>query len=485
MRRQQCFSHHRLLLVSILIIVGVVVAACATITPPAPAQEEPSQPSSVATEQPAAEAESPAEEIVLDIRASQPEYLNAERQIWDIYEAQNPGVKVNLFAVNEDQVAAFEAKMAGGYVPAMDLHGAAVDAGNYQNYVNLLDVDFEWFDRWQYDVRTAAEELTGVPGVYALDPFLGRFFTWQYHADLMEELGLDPREIQTQADLKQFLADCTAAVAERDDIDFCWDQGWHNWVWGGNYFGMWPLSHADGQRDRQRDSFLGQIEDPAEDPFRHSFEWIKEAYQSGWMPEEFWLREWETDMETSFIARKSLMMLHGPWTWDKMLAADPSAQQLGIPSTPPEKEGDPWVQSMGPVNLNRGYRIPIGNMDKPEWSQVLDAFNWWYSPEVVKMQAEIKGVGVLYDLDEPLELEGPQWLGIIKEFQPGGLYEDVIIETSPTGDTAVTKYKVEGSGNFWDWQWNDVWAKVVQDEMTVDEALAWFHEQMANDYDLP
>jgi ABC-type glycerol-3-phosphate transport system substrate-binding protein len=497
-------THRIILILTIGIVIVSLLAACGGGDTPTQEAAATEAPEAVATEAPAeeveepaaeveepaeeveepAEAEEPAEEIVLDVRASQPEYLNAERQIWDIYEAENPGIKINLYALNEDTEDAHEAKLAGGYVPAIDGF-VTIDASNYQNFVNLLEVDFEWFDRWTYDVRNAQEELTGVPGVYALDIYQGFIFTWQYHADLMEELGLDPRSVKTQADLEQFLTDCTAAVAERDDIDYCWDQGWHNWVWGDNYFGLLPQAYTDGQRDMQRESWLGNIDDPTQDPFRHSFEFYKEAYDKGWIPEEFWLREWETDMESSFIAKKSVMMLHGPWTWDKMMAADPSAQQLGIPATPPENEGDPWVQNMSAMELLRGYRIPIGNLDKPEWPQVLHAFNWLHSPEVVKMRAEIAGRGVMYELDEPLELDGPQWNGIVKEFQPGGLYENVIIDTSPTGAENVAKYKKEGSGEYWDWQWNDVWAKVVQDEMTVDEALAWFHEQVANNYELP
>jgi hypothetical protein len=203
------------------------------------------------------------------------------------------------------------------------------------------------------------------------------------------------------------------------------------------------------------------------------------------MPEKWWLREWESDMEPNFMAKKSVMTLHGPWLWDKMLASDPSAQMEGIPATPPENEGDPWYQYMGPPELTRGYHIPIGNLDKPEWPQVLHAFNWWHSPEVVKMRAELTGRAVMYNLDEPLELEGPQWLGIIQEFQQGGLYEDIIIDASPTGELAVAKYKKEATGEFYEWQWNNIWAKLMQDEMTVDEALAWFHEQVRNDYDIP
>ena len=461
--------------VATLVTATMVLSACSATTP------ETSAPEIVVPEIAAA-----AEEIVLDVRASNPEYLNGEQQIWSIYEAQNPGVKINLFALNEDQLAAYEAKLAGGYVPAIDtLVGQnPVDANNYQNYVNLLTVDFKWFDRWQYDIRTASEEVIGVPGVYTLDPYQGFVFTWLYHADLMEQLGLDPREVKTQADLKDLLAKCSDAVAARDDIDYCWDMAWHNWGWN-NYFTMMPMPYADGQYDIQRESWAGQIDDPTADPFRYSFEFFAEAYQNGWLPENFWLRDWETDMEASFVAKKSVMLLHGPWIWDKTMAADPSAQLLGIPGTPPENAGDPWMQYMGPPNLVGGYLIPIGNLDKPEWPQILDAYNWWHSPEVIKMRAELEGRAVLYTLDEPLELEGPQWKGVLQELQPGGLYETVVYETSQTGDTAIAKYKNEGAGNWFDWQWNDTWQAVVQNEMTVDEALQWFHEQVSADYNLP
>jgi len=442
---------------------------------PAETEPEPEAP----TEEPA---EQPVEEVTLEIQASQPELLNSEQQIWDLFEAQNPGVTVELFAVNEDQRPAYQARRAGGYFPAIETHAMPpIDTATAGNYVNLLDVDIEWLDRFQYDVRATQAALTGVEGLYTLDPRSGRFITWQYNADLMDELGLDPRSVKTQADLLQLLADGTAAVEARDDIDFFWDQGWQPWIFGANYLSALPLGYQDGQMAEQEASWLGQVTDPAEDPFRHTFQWMKEAYDAGALTQEFWLREWETDMEASYLAGKSVMMLHGPWPWDKMLGENPDARQLGIPATPPENEGDPWRQWVSSPNIDNGYRIPIENLDSENWDIVLAAFNFWNSPEAVRLQAQVLGVSMAYDLDESLEIEGPQWEGIVKEFQPGGLYEDVVLVNQTD---VISKFKVEEAGAYWDWQWNDIWADVMTDQMTIDEALDWFHGQVATDYEI-
>ncbi len=78
----------------------------------------------------------------------------------------------------------------------------------------------------------------------------------------------------------------------------------------------------------------------AEDsPYRHAYEFFKEANDEGWMPPSMWTRQWEGDMEASYIAGKSVMMMHGPWVWDKALAAGSdfaiNGHQNGIPLTPP------------------------------------------------------------------------------------------------------------------------------------------------------
>lgn len=459
---------------------GLVATGCGVKATPESVEPTAEQ-VAAATAVPAATTAPAATPVTLEIMATQPEYENAERQIWDIWEAKT-GNTVNLYSVNEDQDDAYQAKLAGGYVPAMSRRWTITPA-NSANYVNLLDTDFQWFDRWQYDIRHAWENKYGEPGVYSLDFYQGFIFTWEYHKDLMEELGLNPREsVKTFEDLKNFLAAGTAAVADHPDIDHFWDQAWHNWVFGQNYWGLIPLAYPDGQREMQRKSWLGEITDPEKDPFRHTLNFFKEAYENGWISKEFWLREWETDMEASYIAKKSVMMLHGPWPWDKMLAADPTAVQEGIPATPPAAGQSEWIQGMGPLRIETEFHMPIGNLDKPEFDVVMDAWNFWFSPEIVKLRAELEGRPVMYDTDEPVELEGPQWEGIVQEFEAGGLYEDVRIETGVSGDEAVARFKTEDSGNFWEWQWADLYADVCTGAKTVAEGLAWFHEQVEKDY---
>ncbi len=492
MQRREHLSYHRWLWMSILIAGALVLAACGGDGADDTATTAAAGGGDTATTQAPAETPdttaAPVEAITLDIEASQPEYLNAETQIWDIFEAQNPGVTIEQFAVNEGQEEAYAARRAGGYSPAIEGNASGqMSVAIAENYVDLLTVDAEWLDRWTYDVSTAQSERLGIPGLRSLNILSGRYMTWQYNKDLMDELGLDPRAtVVDQASLMEFLVEGQRLVDERDDIEFFWDEGWHDWVWNANFIDTLPAAYPDGLRvPYQQDSWLGNIADPAQDPYRYYFQWIKDAYDAGVMPEEFWLREWETDMEASYIAGNSVMMLHGPWTWDKMLAENPDANQEGIPATPPLNAGDPWVQTVSSPNVLGGFKIPIENLDKPEWELVLKAFNFWNSPEVVLLRAQIEGVTVTYELDEPLVLEGPQYLGIVQEFQPGGLYEDVILETAATGQDLVAPFKNEDSGEIWEWQWVDTFAAVMNDEMTVDEAVLWMQEQRDADFTLP
>ena len=431
------------------------------------------------------------EEMVLEVRATQPEYENAEKQIWAIFEQEHPGVKIEMFSVNEDQVAAYEAKIAGGWIPAMD-RVFEVNQDNYQNFVNLDGdaIDFEWFDRWEYDVRNAWSEKYGAPGVYTLDFYQGFVFTWQYHADLMEKAGLNPRsDVETWDDLKRFLDEGTKWAAAQDDVDNFWDEAFHTWVFGVNLMDTIPLAFADGQRDRQRQCFLGEIPfNGSNSPYRHTFEFFKEAHDKGWLPENWWLREWESDMEANYIAKKSVMMLHGPWTWDKMLAADPSAQQLGLPATPPAEGQTQWMQSMGRLAIYEGSCLWQGVQLKPEWDMIQKAFNWWHSPKVVKMRAEVEGRPIVYTTDEPVELEGAQWLGVTKDIgASGGVFEDVSYETGQVGEDAVARYLKEGATGVWDWEsgkLGEVFGDVMQEKITVQEALDWVQKNWEESYDM-
>jgi len=432
-------------------------------------------------------------EVILEIGASNPEYQNAERQIWDVFEAEHPGIKVKMWSVNEDTVAAFQAKVAGGYTPAFGPTWAfitgEINKENYQNFVDLSTIDFPWWDRLTHDPLHKVPELYGF-GPRSIDIFSGFVFTWMYHADLMEKAGLDPRrDVKTWDDLKKFLEEGTAWAKATPEVDYFWDQGWHSWVFGANYIRMIPLAFPDGQQQDNYDCWTGKkkFNDP-DSPFRHTFEFFKEAYDKGWIPENWWTREWETDMEASYIAKKSVMMLHGPWPWDKMLAADPTAEQLGFPSTPPAEGQETWVQYMGPVRYTAGPACILEKARQlPEWPQIVEAFAWYHSPKAVKMRAEVLGRPVLYKLDEPLELTGPQWVGVVKDIAtPGGLWEDVQYTTGVWGTTVAGPHRKGGSPGVWDWEsgaFVEQWAALMTGKKTVQEVLDWAQANWEQSYE--
>ena len=146
-----------------------------------------------------------------------------------------------------------------------------------------------------------------------------------------------------------------------------------------------------------------------------------------------WTRLWEGDMEASYIAGKSVMMLHGPWVWDKALAAGSdfavAGNQDGIPATPPAEGQTPWMQSALPPNIDNQWFLRTGVEDTPEWEQVQVAWNWFWSPETIPMKSQAEGRWPLYDLDEPLDLQGPQFQQVLKEIgTEGGKWADAEFE---------------------------------------------------------
>jgi ABC-type glycerol-3-phosphate transport system substrate-binding protein len=483
-------SRRHFLRASTLAAATIAAAACKPAATPTAASQTPKVETAKA---PVPTVAPPPAEIVLDVSPVNPEYQNGERQIWDIFEEQNPGIKINMFSVNEDTREAFQAKVAGGYLPAMcyshHLITPPICKDNYKVFLNLgtLD-DFPYWDRWVYDVRRAWSDLYGLPGPRSLNIYYGLVFTWVYHEELMAEAGLDPRrDVKTWADLEKFLEEGTRWAKSSGRVDFFWDQAWHNWVWGDNYMRMIPLAFADGQQDRQVDYFMGKAKFNAPDsPFRHTFEFFKKAHTKGWIPENTFTREWETDMEASYIAKKSVMMLHGPWAWDKMLAADPTAQQLGLPSTPPADQ-KVWTQYMGPIEVDNGAVLLEGVQNLPEWPAIKKAFYFYHSPEAVRMRAEMEGRAPAYKLDTPVELKGPQFVGVLKDIAtPGGLWEDVRYTTGLWGELAAARFRKGGSPGVWDWESNalvNVWIDLMTNKMSIQECLDWAEANWEKSYE--
>jgi ABC-type glycerol-3-phosphate transport system substrate-binding protein len=101
MVKKTVISRRDFLRASALTAAGLVAAGCG-----APATQAPS----AATEAPAAATEAPAaeapvaEEVTLDVMQID-EYEGQYEEIWSVYEAQNPGTKINVFPLNEDMAA--------------------------------------------------------------------------------------------------------------------------------------------------------------------------------------------------------------------------------------------------------------------------------------------------------------------------------------------------------------------------------------------
>ena len=490
MGKKTVVSRRQFLRASALTAAGLVAAGCAA---PAPTEAPAATKAPAPTEAPApAATEAPAaEEVTLDVMQID-EYQGQYEEIWGVFEATHPGIKVTVHGINEDMVAAWNAKVAGGWLPAIELTTnlqIAANKENYKMFVDLSTFDFEWWDRWTWDVKNTWPDMNGLSGPRTLDIFQGIVTTWMWNVDLMEKAGFNPREdVKTWDDLKKFLAEGAAWANSDPDVDYFWDVAWHNWAWGPFYLDLIPLAFPDGQRDRQRDCFMGEAKFNAPDsPFRHGFEFFKEANDEGWIPERSWTRQWEQDMEGLYIGGKSVMMLHGPWPWDKYLAADPNAVQSGMPGTPPAEGQDPWIQGAISPGVDTGWFIRAGNEETDYWEQTKTAWNWIHSPEAIVMRAQGEGRSVTYTLDEPLDLKGPQYQGVLKDIEnPDGAWPDVVWEQSLTGDVAAGPYIKKGAKGVLDWQSNNnvqYWGDYLEGKMTLQEVLDIFQKNWEESYE--
>ncbi len=422
------------------------------------------------------------EDVVLDIMSPVAEYEGPYREIWNLFESKHEGIKVNLFSINEDTAAAHEAKVAGGYLPAIE-HSQelqiAAGADNFETFVDLSTIDFEWWDRWTWDVKNTWSGLFGESGPRTLTPFQGFVFTWQWNQELMDQAGLDPQnDVKTWDDMKAWLDEGTAWAAGEDGKTF-WNLAWHNWVFGVQLPEIIPMAFEDGTRDRTAACWLGDAKfNDADSPYRHFYEFFVEANEKGWMPEGLTTRQWEGDMEASYIAGDSALLLHGPWVWDKALAAGAdfavNGNQQGMPVTPPA-EGNPWLQAAAPPAVDSGYFIRTGNPDTPHWAQTQVAFNWMFSPEAIPLRASAEGRAVTYQLDDLPDIAGPQFQQVLSEVgTDGGKWADTSFSEDLTGEVLAAPFREKGSIGVFDWEANGnntVMADLLAGSITVQDAL--------------
>jgi len=470
-------SRRTFLRASAVTAASLVAAGCA-----APATEAPPPAAEpTATPKPAEPTATPVppepEAVTLEMVTNLGEYENGYRQLLDIYEAQNPGVTINLSSFNEDTEAAFLTKVAGGYLPAIEKipenSGRTVGRGNYQEFVNLSEIDFPWFDRWTYDVKNTWADRYGLPGPRTLDVFQGIVASMVYHRDIMEKAGWDPqKDIKTLDDFEGFLDDLVKFVEAEPDMDFAWDRAWVNGFMYFRYFNLVPVAFPDGQRDRQWDCWMGEAKFNAEDsPYRHVFEFDKKALEKGWHPDAWWNRTWEADMEATFIAKRTPMVIHGPWIWDKVLANDPSAELAGFPF--PSVDGKKTVLHVESPGTDFSWCIRAGNEDTPYWEVTKDLFAFWFSPPNVEGLAELEGRGLVYELDEPLELNVPQFTGLLN-YVGKDFFSHVVMDNGPWGEQDAAAYLESGGPTPWDrftGGFNPTFVDAISGKISIQEAL--------------
>jgi hypothetical protein len=227
-------SRRDFLRVGAMAAAGVTLAACGAATEvPKPTEGvKPTEAVAPTTAPPAGG------EVTLDVM-SLAEYQGPYREIWNAFEGENPGIKINVFSINEDTSAAFEAKIAGGYLDHIELTQETqifFKNDNYEMALDLSKIDFKWWDRFTFDAKNAWPKLFNLPGPRSLDWAQGYVMTWQYNSDLMQQAGLDPhKDVKTMDDLYKWMDAGTAWVkASGGKVEWFWNQAWHNWIFGVN-----------------------------------------------------------------------------------------------------------------------------------------------------------------------------------------------------------------------------------------------------------
>jgi len=422
------------------------------------------------------------EKVTIEVVSQQPEYMEQERQVWDLYTEENPNVEIKLISVNEDQETAFMARLAANEGPAiMDRSIPKPDKTNYNIYVNLLDIDYPYWDQLTGDPKAVFEANTGikdyVPTLRVLDTFP---FTFLYYVDEMEKASIDTSNVRSWNDVDAFLADLKTYVDKTDGIEYVLDTGWESWVWGMALPNVVALSLGATNKDLT-DLYTGKISwtDLENNPFVPFFVKMKNYYDKGYLPHNWWTRGWENDFEAGFINRKSIFTLHGPWIWDKTIAADPSAELGGFPLPANNGKLAEYPRDTSGASILSQW---IGT---PEYPEIVKAFNWYNSPEVAEMVAQYIGAAPSFKTISPeFVLESPQFKNVIKPAIEGAFGPGLEWDSSAWGVIVAGPHKVDGTP---DVMMDDALAGTLgsyySGDMSLADLMAIFQQRWEAAYD--
>ena len=421
--------------------------------------------------------------VTIEFVATQPEYLEQDKQIWELYMEENPNVTIKVTSLNEDQQTAFLARIAANEGPAIMANGfPGADKSTYKTFVNLLDIDYPYWDQLSYDGKTLFETETGiadyVPGIQLFNTFN---FSFLFYEDEMEKAGLNPTAIRTWDDVDNFLAELKVYVDKTDSLEYVLDTGWHSWVWGLCLPNILSLSLGASIQDLE-DLYLGKIAwtDIENNPMVPFFEKLKDYYQKGYLPKNWLGRDWENEFEAGFINRKSILTLHGPWIWNKVLAADPSAQLGGVPF-PAGKDGK---LAAYPVTTYQSSAILAQYEGTEGFDEIVKAFIWYNSPEVSEMRAQFTGSKPNFKtLSSNFTIDSPQYVSVVKPAMEGAFGSGLSWDNSTWGVTAAGPYKIEGKADvLQDDALSDPIGKYFNDEMSLEDLMDMYQKRWENAY---
>ncbi len=144
-------------------------------------------------------------QVTLQVSSTVPEWFEQERAIWDLYEDENSNIKIDLFPINEDTEAAYQARVAAGD-PADIRVSVFPNLDNYKTYYDMRKLNYAYWNKLSYEGKTIFEQSFGAPYQPSLNVKSGHFFSFIFHADGIRKAVLDPKKnVRSLQDLEKFL----------------------------------------------------------------------------------------------------------------------------------------------------------------------------------------------------------------------------------------------------------------------------------------
>jgi ABC-type glycerol-3-phosphate transport system substrate-binding protein len=417
------------------------------------------------------------------------------KEVWNEFMKQNPNINVELFFLNdEDYAATIPAKVAAGTIEDIFEGGWGISPNptkdNYQQFLNIADI----YDHWDLLPGGKQEWLSNskielgpdVDGIYGVQYEMPYFWSWIYHKDMAEEAGAgDKYSIKTMDDLWNWL-DTLKAYADAEGliaaVDFGAGSGCGGWCAGEEWWPYFIQTHFE-DFDVLEDVYQGRRK-LTDGGFEVYYDMHKKFVDDGYVPDEWWTRDWEMEMEAELIAKKIIVNSHGPWIWDKMRDATPDAQPTGFPM--PTESGKNRKIRLHPV-MPSTYRwlahANVVDRDSFKNGAFQKALNYFAGPESARIQAEDWGQPLMMKLDPPpAQIDSWQWTEVGAEIGMPGPWEDVEFSYHTFGiSSQLTRVAGETDPFTADFML-DLLVQVMKDEITAQQALATLQKQLEKAY---